>query len=634
MNKKAALYVRVSTLHQIDKDSLPFQRQELVNYAKYALNIDDFEIFEDAGYSAKNIDRPKYQDMMNRIRANEFTHLIVWKIDRISRNLKDFTEMYDELKVYNVTFVSKNEQFDTSSAMGEAMLKIILVFAELERKLTSERVYSIMLSRARKGLWNGATVPLGFVWNEEKKFPVEHPEEVKVVRNIFNLYDDLQSTLQVSYRLNEQQIQTKRGGKWTAKTVRDILRNPFYIGTYRYNMRNSDKKRRLKDKNEWIVVEDNHPAIIDKELFERVNRTLSDNYRGVNDVQRADVHSHIFGKRIYCGTCDSLMKAGLDTARKDGYRPSRYTCMTYMKEDSCKNYASDLLIGPFIFNFISNLIRLQERITPSHSIRDMERALLRGSSFVDVVSIDRQSLKELHSVLTERYYMHEYGITKESNNINNIELERLKKERVKYINALERLEDLFLFSDDVMSKKDYVTKKESIQIRLDEIEKDISTFEAQSEKKTSHVFTDNAQHYLVSKEMQQARNVEFRSLSDAVDREILSDFIDNIIDKIIVIDKRIMSLTFKNGISLKFEYKSLADSKNVAPQRMRYKNYEGLVLDYLKDHGPASRNELQKEFNMSRHSAHMLLNELLERQIVGKTGKSVAIRYHLKEKLT
>lgn len=76
--------------------------------------------------------------------------------------MKDFTEMYDELKEQSATFISKNEQFDTSSTMCETMLKIILVFAELERKLNTERVFSIMLSRAEKGLWNGATVPLGY----------------------------------------------------------------------------------------------------------------------------------------------------------------------------------------------------------------------------------------------------------------------------------------------------------------------------------------------------------------------------------------------------------------------------------------------------------------------------------------
>src|SRR5690606_13165669 len=113
----------------------------------------------------------------------------------------------------------KNEQFDTSTAMGEAMLKIILVFAELERKITAERVFSIMLSRAEKGLWNGATVPLGFTWSEKKKFPVEDPEEVAIVQHIYSLYEKTRSTLKVAYQLNEKAVKTKRGGQWTAKTV-------------------------------------------------------------------------------------------------------------------------------------------------------------------------------------------------------------------------------------------------------------------------------------------------------------------------------------------------------------------------------------------------------------------------------
>ena len=133
--KKCALYIRVSTHYQIDKDSLPLQREDLINYSKYALGIDNYEVFEDAGYSAKNTDRPDYQRMMARIRTGEFSHLVVWKIDRISRNLLDFAAMYEEIKKLGVVFVSKNEQFDTSSAMGEAMLKIILVFAELERNM-------------------------------------------------------------------------------------------------------------------------------------------------------------------------------------------------------------------------------------------------------------------------------------------------------------------------------------------------------------------------------------------------------------------------------------------------------------------------------------------------------------------
>ena len=80
-NKKAALYIRVSTTMQVDKDSLPLQKNDLINYAKYALDIPEYEIFEDAGYSAKNTDRPRYQQMMSRLRTGEFSHLIVWKIE-------------------------------------------------------------------------------------------------------------------------------------------------------------------------------------------------------------------------------------------------------------------------------------------------------------------------------------------------------------------------------------------------------------------------------------------------------------------------------------------------------------------------------------------------------------------------
>ena len=116
-NNKVAIYVRVSTHHQIDKDSLPFQKKELINYCKYILGIDEYEIFEDAGYSGKDTDRPAYQDMISRIREREFSHLLVFKLDRISRNLLDFSQMYEELKKFNVTFISKNEQFDTSTAL-------------------------------------------------------------------------------------------------------------------------------------------------------------------------------------------------------------------------------------------------------------------------------------------------------------------------------------------------------------------------------------------------------------------------------------------------------------------------------------------------------------------------------------
>lgn len=98
--------------------------------------------------------------MMNRIRKKEFSHLLVLKIDCISRNLKDFTTMYEELKDMKVTFISKAEQFDTFTAIGEAMLKIILVFAELERMLVAERVYGYYAFSCRKRIVERCHCPL------------------------------------------------------------------------------------------------------------------------------------------------------------------------------------------------------------------------------------------------------------------------------------------------------------------------------------------------------------------------------------------------------------------------------------------------------------------------------------------
>ncbi len=203
---KAAIYVRVSTHWQIDKDSLPVQREELINYCKYALNINSYEIFEDAGYSAKNTERPAYQRMISRLRAGEFSHIVVWKIDRISRNLSDFSHMYEETKRLGITFVSKNEQFDTSTAMGEAMLKIILVFAELERKVTSERVSSIMLSRANNGQWNGGRIAFGYDYDKETKTISINEKEAAVVRMIYEEYEREHSLIAVAKNLNEKGI--------------------------------------------------------------------------------------------------------------------------------------------------------------------------------------------------------------------------------------------------------------------------------------------------------------------------------------------------------------------------------------------------------------------------------------------
>lgn len=398
--KKVALYVRVSTRYQIDKDSLPFQRKKLKEYCK-VLGIDDFVIFEDDGYSRKNTERPHFQEMMSCVRVGEISHIIVWKVDRISRNLLDFAAMYQELKDNRVTFISMNEQFDTSSAIGEAMLKIILIFAELERQMVSERVTSIMLNRAEQGLWNGARMPVGYRWNEETKFPEPDPEETKIVQFIFDEYEKVKSCLKVARYLNSNHVPSKQGGEWTSKLIHDIIRNPFYIGTYRYNMREAGRGP-LKPENEWIIRENNHSPIIDKEQFARCNQIMNENGTSRNTSHfRTRKYIHTFSGHLVCGKCGFSMVASKDSARANGWKPSIYHCSKRSRVADCDNSKTlnESYIGSFVFNYVANLARVQKNFRNVKTLDELQAELLQGSEFESVHAIAPDGLEKTFTVL-------------------------------------------------------------------------------------------------------------------------------------------------------------------------------------------------------------------------------------------
>lgn len=237
--------------------------------------------------------------------------------------------MYDELKRLGVVFVSKNEQFDTSSAIGEAMLKIILVFAELERNMTAERVTAVMLSRANNGQWNGGRVPYGYAYDKQTKEFSLDPAESQVVRRMYELYEREQSLVTVCRYFNAKGIYSRSGNEWTPTTVNKILKNQFYVGKYRYNVTKQEwKKWSKRDESEWITIDNHHVPLIDDVLFDRIQFILQRNRRGIVDDRSSYIKKniHIFAGLVKCGSCGSNMSATLDRVRADGWRPSVYGC--------------------------------------------------------------------------------------------------------------------------------------------------------------------------------------------------------------------------------------------------------------------------------------------------------------------
>lgn len=558
-----ALYVRVSTGYQIDKDSLPFQKKELKNYCVHVLHIspDEIEIFEDAGKSGKNTDRPAFQRMMKKVKAGKVARVIVYKIDRISRNLVDFSLMYDDFKHNRTTFISLNEQFDTSSAIGEAVLKIILVFAELERKLTSERVTGVMIGRAQDGKWNGARMPFGWKWNAETEMPEHDPDEAENARMLYRVYEETRSTAKVRDFCYDNNIQTKRGGKWTTTTILNFLHNPMNKGDYRYNYRESARGTK-KPEDEVVYIPAVFPPLVAPELWERVNAIIKDNgaksKTSLNPHKKK--HTHVFAGVLRCAECGAGFQVSrLDKVRLNGFQPSFYICTSRRTYRACEALcASDVVIGSFVFNFVANLVAVSaaRREYAKLGIDETEKRLLQGDVFSDVLQMDAVSLRQIFDALR--------GVSRGGSSFIPAPLEKKKSddaamiekkrsEAAKIGRALERLKKAYLFDDNVMNEREYITTRARLEEDLTRLNNEIADKEESAFETVSELsFVTSASEFLLSYQIQSGDPVVYSDFAPIVGNETLKNFVQKIIDRIEIKRARVSAIVFKNGLDARF----------------------------------------------------------------------------------
>ena len=559
---KVAIYIRVSTAHQADRDSLPMQRKDLIAYSELILGISDYEVFEDAGYSGKNTDRPAYQSMMTRIKQQEFTHLLVWKIDRISRNLMDFAEMYSELKKLRVVFVSKNEQFDTSTAIGEALLKIILVFAELERNMTAERVTATMISRANQGLWNGGKVPFGYDYDFGEGVFTIREDEASVCRMLCEDYIKNRSLVHTSRFLNSKGYRTRSGFEWSPHTVWLIAQSPFYAGIYRYNRYKGTEHRTKNDPEEWVMIENHHPAIFTLEEHKTMLAILEENRTtiGTPEQHNRTKNVYVFGQICYCGKCGSKMTSTTGRLQADGYRTAIYSCAKRRKTKDCDNPATnDLIIGEFVINYISNIINAKRSFSKIASPQELEHVLLKGQVFAHVNSIEASGLEEMFDILARFKSNATFSLIRKPRHQNahtDPEMTSLRKDKDKQERALKRLQDLFLYDEKSISEKDYVIKRAEIVGRLEEINRKLGMKQTTQEISLSDEdFIKKASHLLINSRLQDREYIYYKNLAVSTAPDILKEYITSIIDNIRISDGQVQAITFRNGVTNRFIYK-------------------------------------------------------------------------------
>lgn len=562
--KIVALYTRVSTGYQIDKDSLPFQKKELMAYCKHILHVEKIEVFEDAGKSGKNTDRPAFRRMMKKIRAGEISHVVVYKIDRISRNLVDFSMMYDEFKKYRVTFISLNEQFDTSSAIGEAVLKIILVFAELERKLTSERVTGVMIDRAMSGKWNGARMPFGWKWNPKTEFPEHDPVESEKARTLYRVYDETHSTAKVRDYCYDNDIQTKRGGKWTTTTILNFLKNPMNKGDYRYNYRGSARGTK-KPENEVVYLPGVFPPLVDPDLWERVNAVIKENGARAQTSLNPHIkkHVHIFaGGILKCADCGaSFQVSRLDKMRLNGFQPSLYICTSRRTYRACDAPgASDVVIGAFFFNYVRNLVQATKSRSKITAPADLERMLLSGDEFFRIRCIDPHDLDIIYQAIRGTIAPGS-GVTyipdpPAADKKNAPELSGLRAEAARLSRALERLKKAFLFDDDALPESEYLSTRANLTEQLTQINNKIADALTDESYSTAAElsFVNSASSFLLSYRLQGADHIVYSDFAASVDRLVLKNFVNMIVEHITIKNGEPVEIVFKNGLRNRFIY--------------------------------------------------------------------------------
>ena len=323
-----AVYARQS----VDKkDSISIETQ--IEHCRREISVNDFEIYQDKGFSGKNTSRPDFKRLMDDVAAGKIARVIVYRLDRISRSLADFIEIYTVLKDNGVEFVSTIEKFDTATPMGRAMLYIIMVFAQLERETIAERVRDNYYARGKTGAWLGGPAPFGFdlsrVNHNGRSVPCLIPnKDIGIVKEIFAMYANSGASLGTIAR----SLANERGGMWNNIKLSRIIHNPCYVKSgvdvyHFYRSKNviivnpvddfiakygcSLYGKRDRGENKWNALNDHvlsiamHEGVIDESEWLKCQYKSSENQQIKNTGKGK--HSWLTGL-VKCGFCGHGMR--------------------------------------------------------------------------------------------------------------------------------------------------------------------------------------------------------------------------------------------------------------------------------------------------------------------------------------
>lgn len=293
--KRCVIYTRKSTEEGLDLEfnSLDAQYEACAAYIK-SQSSNGWRLvgrrYDDGGYSGGNVNRPALRELQKDITDGLVDIVVVYKIDRLSRSLCDFTDLSKIFEEHGVSFVSVTQQIDTSNAAGRMMLNILMSFAQFEREMTADRIRDKIYATRKKGMWTGGVTPFGYKV-VDKRLEVD-PDAAETVRMMFRRYAATASTRQVARELNDAHI-PRPGGLWLPCHVSTLLRNCVYIG-------------KLPIKRTGQMFDGLHQPIVDEPVWRDVQRLLDANRPTDGKLPRRETLAPLKGL-LKCGTCGSAM---------------------------------------------------------------------------------------------------------------------------------------------------------------------------------------------------------------------------------------------------------------------------------------------------------------------------------------
>lgn len=343
----AAVYIRVSTEDQAREGfSLGEQKEKLLQLCSFK-GYEVFKIYEDAGISAKDMEhRPAFQEMLSDMKKGKINYIVAYKLDRVTRSVRDLEELISQLEQYNCYLVCDRDDVNTSTANGRFFVRMLTVLSQLEIEIVSERTKFGLNGAIKSGHLPGV-LPLGYKKDGNKKTIIDEVTK-PVIERIFNMYLEGKSFQQISNVFNEEKVLSPK--PWKDTTIQKIIDNRIYMGDYEQFKRIA-KNRQIEPVIYMNVVE----PIISRAVWEECQYQKEKNQRSYTRDR-----VYLFFQKIKCPTCGKIMKCKGSGGKKKKY-------MYYNCEKCHLNFREDKveeLLSSFIYDLVEYDMAVKKYFLP------------------------------------------------------------------------------------------------------------------------------------------------------------------------------------------------------------------------------------------------------------------------------